>query len=305
MSSTISLNASTIGSAAQEVLHSQAEGTVNGITSRGIFVLTNSKRIIFLTADPYKGPLTVNLDWCLPAIKEITPGSEVFFEKGTIRIPQASLQVELTHVRVWRPEPPTAAKLTQQERLSRLNQFAVQISSCNNREGLGWMLPYLLPPGGSTPETVMGEKWRQLVDALELRQNLANDNISHAADCIERFVGKGPGLTPSGDDFITGILLMLNRWKEPNLGPESLENLNSHTIQAAYRKTTTLSANLIQCAAAGLADERLVAALDWIMGNGVLEDPPVRGLLGWGHSSGIDVFTGFAAALSFKNKLLI
>ena len=75
----------------------------------------------------------------------------------------------------------------------------------------------------------------------------------------------------------------------------TLNGLNR--TQAAYEKTTTLSANLIDCAARGLANERLINTLDWILTGEPGEANVIANLLGWGNSSGVDAFTGMAAAI--------
>jgi hypothetical protein len=67
-------------------------------------------------------------------------------------------------------------------------------------------------------------------------------------------------------------------------------------VEAAYRDTTTLSANLIECAALGLADERLIQANDYLaVGNFQLPEIS-SGLLSWGNSSGVDALVGMIAA---------
>ena len=71
-------------------------------------------------------------------------------------------------------------------------------------------------------------------------------------------------------------------------------------MEAAYGRTTTLSANLIECAARGLADERLVACLDWIM-TGVGEFNEIAaGVLGWGSDSGTAALAGMGIAVKIS-----
>jgi len=112
-------------------------------------------------------------------------------------------------------------------------------------------------------------------------------------------------LTPGGDDLIVGVLLNLNRWKPQSLTKEQLENFNKEIVNQAYQKTTTLSANLIECAAKGLADERLIDALDWIKSDRFDDERKlIDGLLGWGNTSGIQVFIGFLLALNLQWKNL-
>ena len=79
---------------------------------------------------------------------------------------------------------------------------------------------------------------------------------------------------------------------------ENLDQINQEIVSAAYQKTTTLSANLIECAVQGLADQRLVAALDWLVSATGESMQVIERLLSWGSSSGGDAFVGFAAALA-------
>jgi hypothetical protein len=133
---------------------------------------------------------------------------------------------------------------------------------------------------------------------LRLQEEMDSSNHLPNAETVTSLLGYGSGLTPSGDDFIVGLLLALNRWKGVLAPSGDLNTLNHRVVEAAYEKTTTLSANLIECAASGLADERLIAALDWLMSGNSRDSDFVDELLSWGNSSGMDVFMGFAIALS-------
>ncbi|MEK7786367.1 MAG: DUF2877 domain-containing protein, partial [Chloroflexota bacterium] len=104
--------------------------------------------------------------------------------------------------------------------------------------------------------------------------------------------------TPSGDDVVAGLLLALDRWR-PVLWPGGdLGRLNALVVEAAYKATTTLSANLIECAAQGESDERLVTALDSIVTGQPAASECAPLLLGWGNSSGADALVGMTLALT-------
>jgi hypothetical protein len=111
-------------------------------------------------------------------------------------------------------------------------------------------------------------------------------------------LGRGPGLTPAGDDLALGFLLGLNRWGDqlcPHLPPEPI---NQALTEAARHTTTALSASLIECAARGLADERLMAALDGLVTGNLGEGRIVDHFLGWGHTSGAAAMEGMGLLLS-------
>ena len=96
--------------------------------------------------------------------------------------------------------------------------------------------------------------WRETQDRW-------NFSIQEAADLL----GQGEGLTPFGDDILIGLLLCLNRWGDILEPGVDLLAFSRHIIESAYRKTTTLSANLIASAARGQAEERLIRACDHLM----------------------------------------
>ncbi len=111
---------------------------------------------------------------------------------------------------------------------------------------------------------------------------------------LEKCLGLGEGLTPAGDDLVLGFLLAINRWGDLLCPDQDGREINQTIRQAAHRKTNTLSANLIECASLGQADERLILALDGIMTGEPDPDTCVAHLLSWGHTSGAYVLAGMA-----------
>jgi hypothetical protein len=76
-----------------------------------------------------------------------------------------------------------------------------------------------------------------------------------------------------------------------------IEALNRSVVHKAYSPTTTLSANLIECATLGQADERLISALDSLLSGQPGTDICAANLLAWGNSSGCDALLGMALAV--------
>jgi len=116
-------------------------------------------------------------------------------------------------------------------------------------------------------------------------------------------VGLGPGLTPAGDDVLTGLLVALHRLcaglpphelvaGEPVAGELATLRaaLTAVAVEAAGH-TTSLSATLLGCAARGAAAGPVLEVADALAGRGGVE-PAARRLLAVGHSSGRDLATG-------------
>jgi Protein of unknown function (DUF2877) len=102
---------------------------------------------------------------------------------------------------------------------------------------------------------------------------------------VRDLVGLGPGLTPSGDDFLIGALGALDA-----LGQTNMHAALGQVVVAAAHLTSPWSASLLRAAAAGHVGENLhtmVAAL--VAGNA---DAAIAAAARIGHTSGFDALAG-------------
>jgi hypothetical protein len=254
-----------------------AEYRVSGVTSRGIFLFSPESKGFFLSFEPYRGPLTINLsDGPLAA----NPGDIVRLADGRLDFPDGSALL-LSSARTWQPPPPPAARIDPPARAELLRAVALEILA---RAPLAGLAP-LLGPLFNLPFPPLAAELRAAADCLAALRSGA-DPVS----ALSKILGLGRGLTPSGDDFIAGYLLAEARSRSALPGKDSL-------IPAAYAKTTTLSASLIECAALGSADERLLQACDALI-TGALPPTEIYALLSaYGSSSGLDAFAGMVTLL--------
>lgn len=137
-------------------------------------------------------------------------------------------------------------------------------------------------------------------DAVELlAASCASGWLLGAVTAAERLVGLGPGLTPSGDDVLAGLLVTL-RHLGTATGAERAVRLGGWLAAAvtfdARTRTTPLSATLLHCAARGEACPEVIAVLRGLTGRQPLE-PALRRLHGLGHTSGADLAQGIAIGL--------
>ena len=289
--------AKSIGSKAYESLVGVQRGRVFGQTSQGIFIKTTSKWLNFLSFESYRGPLTINLPPNDGLIQMIVAGMGINISPGNFFVPNTGLWISLEEAEIWEPEAPASDLVSKEIRQARLVSLANRIIDAKYNSGLVPLLPHLLQiddPGRSInngPPALHDE-------ILQLGQQMIFTNNLPVAASAERLLGSGSGLTPSGDDFILGMLLVFNRWQSLYLKLSKLDQFNSHLVEAAYQKTTTLSGNLIECSSLGLGNERLIQTLDWIVSGKDEEMDLVDNLLSWGSSSGVDAFVGYVIALS-------
>lgn len=145
------------------------------------------------------------------------------------------------------------------------------------------------------------------IDALAA--SCAADDLAGAVEQAERVVGLGPGLTPSGDDVLCGLLLALRLLGDAVLRSSApgasgggtavrlADWIGAAVTSDATTRTTALSATLLHCAASGQASGEFAGVLRAMArpadGQGLTI--ATRRLLATGHTSGADLAWGLTA----------
>ena len=141
------------------------------------------------------------------------------------------------------------------------------------------------------PASPLIERALPAVAALESR--LAS-GAPPPRDAVERLVGLGPGLTPSGDDFLGGAMIALAMAGRA----EAAAALAAPVLEAARAATNRISAAHLGAAARGFGADAMHLALDAMArGDDRALAAALRGLDAIGHSSGWDAMAGAVAAL--------
>ena len=133
--------------------------------------------------------------------------------------------------------------------------------------------------------------------------NLLSGHAQPALDAIERWlvgnaldddahslIGLGPGLTPSGDDYLGGVLIALHQ-----LGREAQARGLWRWLEPRLARTSVISGAHLAAAAAGEGHEALHGCLEALFSANA-DWPPVLGRLdNLGHCSGWDSLAGVVA----------
>jgi hypothetical protein len=116
-------------------------------------------------------------------------------------------------------------------------------------------------------------------------------------------VGNGPGLTPSGDDALVGLLAVLHRVGPTELCSDALRLL-AESLDALLCRTTTIGAHYLRLAIDGHFGEHLTDLVDALgSGNGVRAEQVAR-VRATGATSGADALVGVVAGLRLLRKCL-
>ena len=142
---------------------------------------------------------------------------------------------------------------------------------------------------GAEPGTV--EK-RIITGWDEIRDGITCRNPELAAAGARRAAGVGIGLTPAGDDFLSGVLIAL--W----LSVVDPEQLMASIVSGAVERTSSLSAAWLRAAGQGDAGQvwhNLAKAIH--QANDELALAAGHRVLAVGNTSGADALTGFVMTM--------
>jgi Protein of unknown function (DUF2877) len=132
---------------------------------------------------------------------------------------------------------------------------------------------------------------------VQLAACCASGDLAGAVEAVEQLVGLGPGLVPSGDSAVSGVLLSLRLLGGAISGGTRavwLANwLSASATCYAAQRTTPLAASLLHCAATGQAAAEVSAVLLGMAGQEPLEPAAAKLLaarhgpeLAWGLIAG-------------------
>jgi hypothetical protein len=190
----------------------------------------------------------------------------------------------------------------------------LSVGNTSFRAGRWWRPPRPRGLGATPPARLAGAvRWLtgRVADPLdatgraavaELVEALAAGERPHPA--VARLLGRGPGLTPTGDDVLAGALVTLTALGSPIAAP-----LAAAVLAAAPDATTAVSAGLLRHAAAGECIPQLEDVLVAV-GRGT-EDPAAGALpraagalLAVGHCSGAGLLHGVLVAVAIAHARL-
>jgi hypothetical protein len=130
-------------------------------------------------------------------------------------------------------------------------------------------------------------------DRLEIA--VASGDAGTAAAVAARIAGLGPGLTPSGDDGLAGVLAFRS-WAEVAGRWPGGARLRAAIREAAVPRTTRLAGQLLAAAEHGHVAAPLAGLLTSLLAQRSTFPPDLSGLLAIGATSGADLLGGVRLA---------
>ena len=287
------LRAQSIGAVAVREISQSVSGRIAAVFDRSVYVDLGSQWICFGDATVGNGPVNLSL--------EPTPYSGVFADlavdqpvrvcAGAVHLGNRPLIIK-TAAKVW--SPPLVPCWTNESLMRGLDALNAISRGRVPRQGLG---VFLYGHGAELSGT--REAHVCALPVFELERWLLN----HLADkrCVEgvpesaqQLIGLGPGLTPSGDDFLGGVLIALSLVHRQDIAALLYADLSPHLLT----RTGPISRTHLVAASSGQGLETLHLAINSVIeGNVGMIPTRVHHIERIGSSSGWDALAGACVVL--------
>jgi hypothetical protein len=289
-----------IGNTAFRSLAAGGCGRVLAGFSRAAYLVTEQAEIFWLASeDTPMHPRGMRIAGPFP---KLAAGEQFFIENKCIRI-ASNFKVDFGDAPAWTVPaiPPETALAIEKVPLRVMRLFSNR-SDLSQASGFGRLIPKILSLASGQPDEeaeidpVLALAWPGV---HEIANACLGGDMPGLWQEAETLVGLGAGLTPSGDDFLGGLLFCINTIQRLYPGFIYLDSSEQALfIESARKRTHLISFTLLKDSANGRAVESLH---EWI--HSILSDPPPEAncpgscLTQIGHSTGWDLLAGALTGL--------
>ncbi len=268
-------------------------GRVVAAFGSAFYVELGSGLVCIATRAVEPGPLTVltsgsgGLDWRRIGI---TPRQPVQASASGLEIP-GLIRIDLTNCDRWTPPAPPVSP-TEASITAGLAALSAVMPADLSTLGFGAFIKPVRHRAGLPREVEAAAA--PVAAACQWASVAVSAGAADLPLWSTRLVGLGPGLTPSGDDFLGGMLIALR-----TLGAEAARRQLSWVVCPLLEaRTNQISAALLDAAVEGYGGASLHMALNALLGGGSGLAPAIAGVARIGHSSGWDALSGMVTVLA-------
>jgi len=292
------LAASSVGSIAYSRLNADnGEGIVHGVFDSAINMRLVSGLVSLVPETVERGPLNITLPVGPKSMSSlgVRSGDKIDVHDSTLEIGDRC-RVVFESARVYSPNRKFSVPILEDIAIAANAEIMRETSlRFGKKSGLGDVLA-LVRPGEAARTTgslnIFSAAALPRIVRLERAYHSGERSLVTAA--VRNLLGLGPGLTPSSDDMLAGLLLICVLYARNGGSVQLGTRLIAHaTVAEAKGRTTLLSEEYLRQAASGRGNEpvmRLCASL--LTRDGTCVERETRRVLSIGESSGTDTVLG-------------
>lgn len=287
----LELQASSIGLLAKEVLQKTGDATVFASFERSFYLQAGNALIAVVAEDLHDGPLNIKAASAAPLTLDLGIEAGQRWRLSPDHLERSDgLVISLGGATVWRPPEP---HLPIDRRALAAGLDALQ--DCLDTVSLPKEGLVRLTISGGPPTNAVEQAAAPAIGRLTalLKASFQKRPLGNADD-IAGLLGLGPGLTPSGDDLLSGVLIACRHLGADRLAGE----LAHHLLAEAGHRTTAVSQGHLQAAARGYGAaplHDLLLAVSARSQRGLRQTLDAAAKIG--HSSGFDALGGILLTL--------
>jgi hypothetical protein len=225
----------------------------------------------------------------------VRAGEKVMVQGSTLDLGR-ECRIAFSPSRIYRPKRKFRSPLLEKKEIAaNLQVMRSTALSFGSMEGLGDLVGLMRPKAGKVTRGNLNIFARAtLPRILRLERAIGSGERSAMSDAVGELIGLGPGLTPSSDDMLAGLVLVSLLYAENSGRAQSRSRLIAEMVDAQARgKTTLLSEEHLRLAASARGNEpvlRLCTAL--LTGERDSVERETRRVLAIGKTSGTDTVLG-------------
>lgn len=269
-------------------------GEVIAVHARSCYLSADDAEIYAVVQQPLgNGPLNLVVAASQGQLfQRLSPGTSANSTGAQLQL-GADLEVDLSPATLWDPKAYLALGADADGLRRCLAELYRAATTRAPEKSLARLLPHLqtddLPPAFQA----VGHFPRSHALIGGLSDSLAHRNRRSLKVVISSLAGLGPGLTPAGDDFLAGVLLVLALACEQRPDPE-LTQIASLMLETAVPRTHEISAAYLRAAHAGEVGERWHPLLEALSASDVDRvGSAADAVMTTGETSGADMVAGF------------
>lgn len=231
------------------------EGFISSVYPNLFTVITEEDELIyFLNNKKYIAPMSVVLeDLCSFEDLNLTPDTKVIFKHNNITIDSHKIEIGLETAVSWDPKMELLNLKTSEETIDK-NLLIIEEGVFKHGKYEGFA-PLIYNIGEYIDElkTISNLKIHNNLYSsfisekiIEFVFEIVNGDLSHISKTTSEFLGFGPGLTPSSDDFLCGFMIgLIYLGSYYNLDLEKIYDFNKNLLKDTELDKEEMSHNLL------------------------------------------------------------
>lgn len=282
----------------------QIEGYISYVSNSIFTVLTEENDLIyFLNNKKYISPMSIVLE-DIGSFKDLnlSTDTKVMFDKDKIIIDSHKIDIELENCLTWNSNPRLLSQKSTEKIISN-NLLIIEegIFKYGKHEGIAPVIfnigEYIEELKSLSDMKIHNNLYSSFISnkIIEFMFRIVNKDIENISITTKNFIGFGPGITPSSDDFLCGFMTSIVYFgMYYDLDLEKIYDLNKDMISEIEINEEEISHNLLKHCVKGNTQKMITNLMLSIIYESDEEEvsQSLREAISFGDMSGTDMVCG-------------